>query len=785
MAEKTRVEIYVDDQQAVDKLKELANTADKFVQKMEECRRANDKAGFDKAEKEYKATTKEMNSYKKSVVDVTAVLNNLSGVSYNNLIKAQRSLRSEISGMSRNTKEEIALYNQKIAALKQVDGQIKTVRSEMNQHREGSNKLMNSFRQLLPVMGLGAGLAGAFAFLKSAVQSTGKTADDFEKVMGGVSEATNYLKRSLITLDFSNLIQGFKDAYKEGKRYAETLDYIEDLQRALNIQKVDLEIEISHQRAIAKNRLLDLDQRKAAVEEIVRLEEVKLTSNQKVTDQTLENELKSVLAIDKTQRFTKEMILDFISNYDKYSDKIKEGIRLKEELDKVSQDFEPDPNTGYGVWYKNAEKYEQAYNKLTKEQKESIDISNLENLVLDEKRDKLSQAIVGTKNSVLELANSEEALIKIRNSLYKELINDDEDDISNDIIKAVENLREAVNEISSMQPLNEDGLPVVPGFPSEIELRDRGDKMLEILSDSSKTQQEVLKEMLDQNLISYEEYYQSLKDLSEKNAWDNMDTQQKILYVSQGVLSSLQNLNNARAKSFESAMNRELKAATGNEAKQEAIRKEYAKKQNDLAVKQAYIAGALAIMQVWAAQGTGNFLVDAILNGLATIAMVAVTLEEVNLIKSNTYGEGNYADIIGSGDGKRYRAKIADSKHPSGLYSEPTYVPGFGLFGETPRPELVFNPADTSKIINTPGLVDAIQYTLSQRQFAQGNTREIIRESRTETFTDPALLTILNRIDKKLSEPSKAVLVANEDYIDTHKKVIADHDRFLNKVNAG
>lgn len=454
--------------------------------------------------------------------------------------------------------------------------------------------------------------------------------------------------------------------------------------------------------------------------------------------------------------------------------------------------------------------------KLTKLKtaRDDINISDTQALIINQKQIETLEALIkknedlgkGTTtlgSTINELKNKLSKLQKQRGELNIAdrnglMINAQQIEALQNLIKYYEELDGAISKMKPktskkgvdpkastlIGPVEEDN--VIPGFPPEIKLRDQATAYLKIFQDTSLSQQEILKAMLDANLINYDQYYQAIDDLDKKSAWDNMDTQGKILYASQGVLSSLQSLNNARAKSFEAAMNRELKAATGNEAKQEAIRKEYAKKQNDLAVKQAYIAGALAIMQVWAGQGTGNFIVDTILKALATIAVVAITLEEVSLIKSNTYAEGNYADIIGAADGKKYRAKVADSKHKSGMFSEPTYVPGFGLFGETKQPELVFNPADTQKLINSPGLINAINATLGNgRQYANGNTREIIRESRTETFTDPVMLSAINRLNENIERGIQAKLIANEDYVDTHKKVISDHDTFLSKVNGG
>lgn len=145
------------------------------------------------------------------------------------------------------------------------------------------------------------------------------------------------------------------------------------------------------------------------------------------------------------------------------------------------------------------------------------------------------------------------------------------------------------------------------------------------------------------------------------------------------------------------------------------------------------------------------------------------------------YFSGNYADVIGARDGKKYRARVGSG---TGRYSQPTLIPGLGLVGEK-QPEIVFSGPDTQKLLNTPGLINAINATLGVRQFAQGNAREIIRESSTveKTFTDPVLLAALEKLTEKLDQPAIAILEANEDYIDKHNDVMDKYSRFKSKIN--
>jgi TP901 family phage tail tape measure protein len=173
--------------------------------------------------------------------------------------------------------------------------------------------------------------------------------------------------------------------------------------------------------------------------------------------------------------------------------------------------------------------------------------------------------------------------------------------------------------------------------------------------------------------------------------------------------------------------------------------------------------------------GVAGIILAVVAGVMGALQIAAIASEPVPAL-----AQGNRQKILAD-DGKTYNAKVASSDHASGLFNEPTYVPGFGLFGETRDPELVFNPRDTQAIINSPALIDAINMTLGgARQYAQGNSREIIRENNTVTTTamDPETMALLSDIRKRLDEPATAYLVADEDYIRTHKKKVTEYDTF-------
>jgi len=89
----------------------------------------------------------------------------------------------------------------------------------------------------------------------------------------------------------------------------------------------------------------------------------------------------------------------------------------------------------------------------------------------------------------------------------------------------------------------------------------------------------------------------------------------------------------------EAAMNRELEAAGGNEAKKDEIRKKYAKKQKNVAIMQAVIAGALAVVQAFAQLGPIGGAISAVLIGATTAAQIAKISSQPLAKGGLAYGE--------------------------------------------------------------------------------------------------------------------------------------------------
>jgi hypothetical protein len=149
-ATQATAEVIINDAQAQNALKGLADQADKLNKRLHEMKKANDLAGHDKAKKELDQVNKEMKAYTKTNQDLGRVLDNLSGASYNELVKVQRRLRSEMKGMKRDTDEQRKAFDAKAKQIKQVDGEL----SKMQKSMRGSNQVSSMFTDTLRSMGL-------------------------------------------------------------------------------------------------------------------------------------------------------------------------------------------------------------------------------------------------------------------------------------------------------------------------------------------------------------------------------------------------------------------------------------------------------------------------------------------------------------------------------------------------------------------------------------------------------------------------------------------------------
>lgn len=224
---------------------------------------------------------------------------------------------------------------------------------------------------------------------------------------------------------------------------------------------------------------------------------------------------------------------------------------------------------------------------------------------------------------------------------------------------------------------------------------------------------------------------------------------------------------------YQAQMNRELSAAGDNETQKEAIRLKYAKKEQEMAVIQARINGALSIMSMWAT--APNPIIGAIYTAIA----IAMTEFQVAAIKSQQFNEGLYP-VIGKKDGRTYNAR---------MYGKPTtteIVKGPALISELEDEMIVDGPTTRNLVFNYPHIVQGIKQLSNggTPQFSEGKYPVTTESATTVSATnvDPELKELLQKLSTRLDQPIEAFLLANENMLRALYKKMDEYDSFMNKV---
>lgn len=191
----------LDGKQAEVELKKLEEHAENLYNQLKAARKANDLAGANQLEKELKDANREAAKYKQNVVDVKAVLDNLSGASLKDLLATQKKMTAELSSMTRGTKEWV----QASEKIKQVDAEIKNTRASMRsaevQQQSWLSKGADGFNKYFGVITAGlAAFTGIIFSIKQMIQGNADLDDslaNIRKTTGMTTQEVNALNESL------------------------------------------------------------------------------------------------------------------------------------------------------------------------------------------------------------------------------------------------------------------------------------------------------------------------------------------------------------------------------------------------------------------------------------------------------------------------------------------------------------------------------------------------------------------------------------------------------------
>lgn len=204
--------------------------------------------------------------------------------------KEMLNLTNQTSRATKGTKE----YNEKAQELRRVKQIFKEHKADIDGTGTAWSKVKSVFSsaQGMFFAGLGA-VTAAYQSLKTVIFSTDALGDKFEVTLAGWKGGLDAVARAIATMDFKNLGKNIRDAINEGRRYAESLDNIDEKIRALQMQEADAENEIILQRNI-QNTSKSLKERIAAGKAIIALEEKLEKIRTGIGKQAYENEATNI-----------------------------------------------------------------------------------------------------------------------------------------------------------------------------------------------------------------------------------------------------------------------------------------------------------------------------------------------------------------------------------------------------------------------------------------------------------------------------------------------------------
>jgi hypothetical protein len=200
-------------------------------------------------------------------------------------------------------------YYDKIAEMKKLDKIIANHRVEVKGTGDSWSKLKGLFSsaQGMLVAGIAAITAG-YQSLKTVIFSTDALGDQFEKTLGGWKGGLDAVARAIATMDFKNFGKNIRAAIDEGRRYAESLDQIDEKTRSLKIAEAEGRNELFKQREIQNDVRKSLTERNKAGLEAIKIEEDLALIRTQIGEQGFKNEAENISVITK---LTEEEVLAY------------------------------------------------------------------------------------------------------------------------------------------------------------------------------------------------------------------------------------------------------------------------------------------------------------------------------------------------------------------------------------------------------------------------------------------------------------------------------------------
>ena len=586
---------------------------------------------------------------------------------------------NELSRLTIGTKE----YNAKLKEVGSLKGMMdqhtKSIREASGATKENNSamsKLLGTAKGLLPAMGWAAIAAGAKAAFGQIVNSTDTLSTQWAILTGGLKSGMDEFWRTMATGDFSNFITNMRSAITVGREYERVLDDLEAKQRAMGIAEADSRAEIISLEEQLRNVGLTPEQRLAAGNRRIQIEEELAARRTKIAQAEYNNEL---MMAKQASKLSEERLQELIA------DNSKETKLQAEALIEIRNRYKKLSNANQVVvgGVKVPGMATPEMNELKSEMASfpafiasyANDLEKLGN-VTDEQLNKVVASYTSLKDAEVSGRESIKRVITMVDSLKagntgktpgsnpktlpKELdlaallgasIEKQQEIINSYFSKAGEGAFDAfLDAIEKTQNEKKIDFSILPEMPDEKETTDISqDPAILAFKETAEFKRAYALSQYEQDIIDRKEYQEILTQI-DKEAED--ERKEYKLLITQTSLEAVNSMIGAAASFYQAKKNEELEAAEGNAEQQDQIKRKYAEKEKKIAVAQALIGGALSVMRILSGQGTGNFIVDGILKAIMIAATAVTTGLQVATINNQSFSDGGP-----TGPGGKYEPK--------------------------------------------------------------------------------------------------------------------------------
>lgn len=531
---------------------------------------------------------------------------------------------------------------------------------EVTEEVEEKQKKMST--TMAGISGIALLVVGALKALVSILKSTGTGADKLKVAFAGVKGAFQQFSRSIATGRLKNLVKDMKDAADEARRYQRTLFDIANTQRILTIEENKIQKQMEDQEAIINSSVATIEERKSAFQELYRLEKELNDFRKNQLQKTYDNEIQRLVQMTKlTEEQVRayvegdEEILQRVARGQEYNDLLQERERLEKQILNTGREgMEMFPNLkaqndqakkDLTDINKKITEYEQSDKSLTDFMR-SIGIPMREQWnevtgVYLELQDAINAGTPVTESNlrdINEALGSQVIQIKDIGKSYLETL-----DIARQYyefykLQSAQELQQLIDTLPSIESMyaGQQDFFITPTAVKEGERRAK-EAWAKILAEDRKALRE--------------------REEIERNYWQATET------MASGTFNVISNLNQRQYQEemqiLDAKLQQQLDAFEGNEEMQKIIYqryleerdrldRSYAKKQRDLAIIEATIRGALAIVQAWAQEKSWQMALA------RSVAAAAVTAAEIASISSQPLEKGGSGDETGIVKGKRH-----------------------------------------------------------------------------------------------------------------------------------